>query len=173
MFTRKPKTTTSQVDELNRKKLAAKVLDTKKDMTSRLRYLKTYIESTDNVTELKQFFDQNYSQIFFIFYESFIAVEANIKHRLNKQNKDELDSVLFVLLVKKKQTQLHYFICKWHSFFSRLENPIITTGKIAFTMASEKHRSHHSKAHSYWQHKNDKILWHTSLSHLVSNTQHK
>jgi hypothetical protein len=99
MFTRKPKTTTSQVDELNRKKSAAKVLDTKKDLTSRLRYLKTYIESTDNVAELKQFFDQNYSQIFFIFYESFINVEANIKHRLNKQNKDELDIVLFVFLV--------------------------------------------------------------------------
>lgn len=99
MFTRKPKTNPSQVDELNRKKSAAKVLDIKKDLNSRLRYLKSYIESTDNVTELKLFFDQNYSQIFFIFYESFVAIEAKIKDRYNKQNKDELENVLFVLLV--------------------------------------------------------------------------
>lgn len=44
MFARKPKTTNSQTtDESNRKKLASKILDPKKDLNSRLRYLKNYI----------------------------------------------------------------------------------------------------------------------------------
>jgi hypothetical protein len=45
MFARRAKTSTSQqaADELNRKKTAGKVLDAKKDMTSRLRYLKSFI----------------------------------------------------------------------------------------------------------------------------------
>lgn len=98
MFTRKPKTTTSQVDESNRKKTAAKILEQKRDLNSRLKYLKSYIETTDNISELKGFFDLNYSQIFSVFYESFIQIEANIKNRYNKQNKDDLDTVLFVLL---------------------------------------------------------------------------
>lgn len=51
------------------------------------------------MNELKQFFDVNYSQIYFIFYESFINVEANIKQKLNKLNKDELETVLYVFQV--------------------------------------------------------------------------
>ncbi len=43
MFARKPKSTNSQVDELNRKKTAGKILDIKKDLNSRLRYLKNFI----------------------------------------------------------------------------------------------------------------------------------
>lgn len=96
MFTRKPKP--GPVDELNRKKTAAKILDSKRDLNSRLKYLKSYIESSDNISELKSFFDLNYSHVFYIFYESFIQIEANIKNRYNKQNKDDLDNVLFVFL---------------------------------------------------------------------------
>ncbi|CAF0829024.1 unnamed protein product [Brachionus calyciflorus] len=98
MFARKPKTVTSQatVDELNRKKLISKILDIKKEVNSRLRYLKNYIESTDSQLEIKQFFDQNYSQIYFIFYESFILVEGNLKQKINKLSREELDLVLFI-----------------------------------------------------------------------------
>lgn len=56
-------------------------------------------ESSDNVTELKQFFDVNYSQIYYIFYDSFINVETNLKQKLNKINKEELETVLFVFQV--------------------------------------------------------------------------
>jgi hypothetical protein len=45
MFRGRVKTSTSQqtADELNRKKLAGKVLEIKKDIQSRLKYLKSYI----------------------------------------------------------------------------------------------------------------------------------
>ena len=159
MFARRVKTSTNQqtVDEINRKKCASKVLDLKKDVNSRLRYLKSYIDmacapsstttttnastnlanttasssssanstpSNNNATsssnstissatatsssayidnvnliELKQFFDANYSQIYFIFYESFINVESNLKQKLSKINREELETVLFVFQV--------------------------------------------------------------------------
>ena len=57
-------------------------------------------DSSENVNELKQFFDINYSQIYFIFYESFVNVEANIKQKLNKLNQEELQTVLYVFQVK-------------------------------------------------------------------------
>lgn len=99
MFTRKTKANTSQVDELNRKKTATKVLDVKKDLKDRLRHLKGYIETTPDVHELKQFFDLNYSQIFYIFYESFVNVESIIKQKLSKTVHQDLNDVLFVFLV--------------------------------------------------------------------------
>ena len=130
MFARKAKVPNSSADELNRKKCASKVLDVKKDLNSRLRYLKQYIgkfdhrsvlldqvtivvsgltgsvsltpESTENTLELKKFFDVNYSQIYFVFYESFLAVESNIKPKVNKLNKEELETVLFVFHVSSR-----------------------------------------------------------------------
>ena len=97
MFSRKPKVNTSQIDE-NRRKTATKVLDVKKDLKDRLKHLKVYIETND-VQELKQFFDQNYSQIFYIFYESFVNVESMIKQKLSKTVHQDLNDVLFVFLV--------------------------------------------------------------------------
>lgn len=45
MFARKPKAIASQaaVDESSRKKVAGKILDLKKDINSRLKYLKSFI----------------------------------------------------------------------------------------------------------------------------------
>lgn len=112
MFARKAKVPNSSADELNRKKCASKVLDVKKDLNSRLRYLKQYIESTENTLELKKFFDVNYSQIYFVFYESFLAVESNIKPKVNKLNKEELETVLFVfhkiLLLQPEKVHLRW-----------------------------------------------------------------
>lgn len=98
MFARKPKTISNQAtaDESNRKKLASKILDTKKEVNSRLRYLRSYIESTENPLELKLFFDQNYAHIYFIFYESFVLAESNLKQKINKVHRDELELVLFI-----------------------------------------------------------------------------
>lgn len=98
MFARKPKTISNQAtaDESNRKKLASKILDNKKEANSRLRYLRSYVESTENPLELKLFFDQNYSHIYFIFYESFVQAEANLKQKINKVHREELELVLFI-----------------------------------------------------------------------------
>lgn len=98
MFTRKAKPTTSQVDEINRKKTATKILDVKKDLKDRLRYLKSFIETTSDVIELKQFFDLHYSQIYYIFYESFVNVESSIKQKLSKPIQQDLNDVLFIFL---------------------------------------------------------------------------
>lgn len=57
------------------------------------------LETSDNIVELKQFFDANYSQIYFVFYESFINVETNLKQKSSKINKEELETVLFVFQV--------------------------------------------------------------------------
>ena len=102
MFARKAKAINSQTtaDESSRKKFASKILDAKKEVNGRLKYLKIFIESSDNVVELKQFFDNNYSQIFLIFYESFINLETNLKQKLSKFNKEEFETVLFVFQVK-------------------------------------------------------------------------
>ena len=55
MFARKVKASASQLtaDEMNRKKCATKVLDLKKDVSSRLRYLKAYIGKLDTLSPLK------------------------------------------------------------------------------------------------------------------------
>ena len=108
MFDRKQKTSSSQTDELNRKKSASKVLDLKKDLNSRLRYLKVYIDSCENVIELKQFFDANYSQIYFLFYESFVNVETNIKQKLNKMNKEELETILYMMMIFLRNSHFYF-----------------------------------------------------------------
>ena len=102
MFTRKAKPTTSQVNELNRTKTASKILDVKKDLKDRLRHLKAYIEQTSTIDtqELKLFFDLHYSQIYYIFYESFVNVESSIKQKLSKPVQQDLNDVLFVFLVR-------------------------------------------------------------------------
>lgn len=100
MFGRKPKASTSQVDELNRKKVATKVLDVKKDLKDRFRHLKSYIETTADIGELKQFFDANYSQIFYIFYESFVNVEGTIKQKMNRATQQDLRDILLVFMVR-------------------------------------------------------------------------
>ena len=99
MFGRKQKVTNSQADELNRKKCAAKVLDVKKDLTSRMRHLKLFVEMSEphSVAELKHFFELNYTQLYMLFYESFVSVEQNIKQKLSKPNKEELETCLYVL----------------------------------------------------------------------------
>ena len=62
--------------------------------------------------ELKKFFDLNYSQIFLIFYESFLACESNIRAKTTKLNKEELESVLFIfhkiLLLQPERIHLRW-----------------------------------------------------------------
>ncbi|XP_059376849.1 ral GTPase-activating protein subunit alpha-2 isoform X3 [Carassius carassius] len=77
------------------KKSTQKVLDSKKDVFTRLKHLRALLDITDR-NELKAFFETNCSQIYFIFYENFITLESNLKQKGNKSQREELDSILFI-----------------------------------------------------------------------------
>ncbi|KAL7862562.1 hypothetical protein SRHO_G00140030 [Serrasalmus rhombeus] len=46
--------------------------------------------------ELKHFFDQNYSHIYYVFFENFVSIEVNLKQKGHKSQREELDSILFI-----------------------------------------------------------------------------
>ncbi|KAK2492636.1 hypothetical protein MC885_008271 [Smutsia gigantea] len=78
------------------RKSTQKVLDPKKDVLTRLKHLRALLDNVD-ASDLKQFFETNYSQIYFIFYENFITLENNLKLKgNNKSQREELDSILFL-----------------------------------------------------------------------------
>uniref|UniRef100_A0A3B4V0T5 Ral GTPase activating protein catalytic subunit alpha 1 n=1 Tax=Seriola dumerili TaxID=41447 RepID=A0A3B4V0T5_SERDU len=56
------------------KKSTQKVLDPKKDVLTRLKHLRIVIENAEPA-ELKQFFDLNYSHIYYVFFENFVTIE--------------------------------------------------------------------------------------------------
>uniref|UniRef100_A0A3Q1NIX8 Ral GTPase activating protein catalytic subunit alpha 2 n=1 Tax=Bos taurus TaxID=9913 RepID=A0A3Q1NIX8_BOVIN len=71
---------------------------------------------SDNVdaSDLKQFFETNYSQIYFIFYENFITLENSLKLKgNNKSQREELDSILF-LFEKILQFLPERIFFRWH-----------------------------------------------------------
>ncbi|XP_059504335.1 ral GTPase-activating protein subunit alpha-2 isoform X3 [Stegostoma tigrinum] len=77
------------------KKSTQKVLDPKKDVLTRLKHLRTLLDTLER-SELKQFFETNYSQIYFIFFENLFTLESSLKQKGNKSQREELDSILFV-----------------------------------------------------------------------------
>ncbi|XP_029449620.1 ral GTPase-activating protein subunit alpha-2 isoform X2 [Rhinatrema bivittatum] len=77
------------------KKSTQKVLDPKKDVLTRLKHLRAVLDNLE-WSELKNFFEANYSQIYFIFYENFLTLESNLKLKGNKSQREELDSILFL-----------------------------------------------------------------------------
>ncbi|KAM4770900.1 ral GTPase-activating protein subunit alpha-2 [Rhinophrynus dorsalis] len=87
------------------KKSTQKVLDPKKDVPTRLKHLRAVLDIQE-WSELKQFFEAHYSQIYFIFYENFITLESSLKLKglslffyslfRNKSQREELDSILFL-----------------------------------------------------------------------------
>ncbi|KAM3595190.1 uncharacterized protein V6R79_019880 [Siganus canaliculatus] len=77
------------------KKSTQKVLDPKKDVLTRLKHLRIVIENAEP-SELKQFFDLNYSHIFYVFFENFVTIEVSLKQKGHKSQREELDSILFI-----------------------------------------------------------------------------
>ncbi|CAL1547567.1 unnamed protein product [Lymnaea stagnalis] len=77
------------------KKSAQKVADTKKDTVTRLKHLRLVLENYDTL-EAKKFFSDNYSHIYYIFYDNFGTVEADLKQRANKAHREELEGILFI-----------------------------------------------------------------------------
>nr|XP_015205814.1 PREDICTED: ral GTPase-activating protein subunit alpha-1 isoform X2 [Lepisosteus oculatus] len=77
------------------KKSTQKVLDPKKDVLTRLKHLRVVIENADSI-DLKHFFDQNYSHIYYVFFENFVTIEVSLKQKGHKSQREELDSILFI-----------------------------------------------------------------------------
>ncbi|KAJ3613181.1 hypothetical protein NHX12_019433, partial [Muraenolepis orangiensis] len=77
------------------KKSTQKVLDPKKDVVTRLKHLRIVIENAES-TELKRFFDQNYSHIYYVFFENFVTIEVGLRQKGHKSQREELDSILFI-----------------------------------------------------------------------------
>ncbi|NWJ00903.1 RGPA2 protein, partial [Crypturellus undulatus] len=94
------------------KKSTQKALDPKKDVLTRLKHLRALLDIVDG-SDLKQFFESNYSQIYFIFYENFITLENSLKQKGNKSQREELDSVLF-LFEKILQLLPERIFYRWH-----------------------------------------------------------
>ncbi|XP_075387192.1 ral GTPase-activating protein subunit alpha-1 isoform X1 [Tenrec ecaudatus] len=77
------------------KKSTQKVLDTKKDALTRLKHLRVVIENAESI-DLKQFFDQHFSHIYYVFFENFVTIEASLKQKGHKSQREELDAILFI-----------------------------------------------------------------------------
>ncbi|GCB67790.1 hypothetical protein scyTo_0005203 [Scyliorhinus torazame] len=77
------------------KKSTQKVLDPKKDVLTRLKHLRFVIENSE-ANDLKPFFDQTYSHIYYVFFENFVIIEASLKQKGHKSQREELDSILFI-----------------------------------------------------------------------------
>ncbi|XP_019845195.2 probable Rho GTPase-activating protein CG5521 isoform X2 [Bactrocera dorsalis] len=78
------------------KKSTGKFQDCKKDSTSRLRHLRTILDNVDQ-EEAKSLFETNYSHVYFILYDTFIQAEANLKQKVHKAHREELDGSLWLL----------------------------------------------------------------------------
>ncbi|KAM4690003.1 ral GTPase-activating protein subunit alpha-1 [Rhinophrynus dorsalis] len=77
------------------KKSTQKVLDPKKDVLTRLKHLRIVIENAESI-DLKQFFEQNYSHIYYVFFENFVIIETSLKQKGHKSQREELDAILFI-----------------------------------------------------------------------------
>nr|XP_020847023.1 ral GTPase-activating protein subunit alpha-1 isoform X4 [Phascolarctos cinereus] len=77
------------------RKSTQKVLDTKKDALTRLKHLRIVIENAESV-DLKQFFDQHFSHVYYVFFENFVTIEVSLKQKGHKSQREELDGILFI-----------------------------------------------------------------------------
>uniref|UniRef100_A0A8C8EQ95 Rap-GAP domain-containing protein n=1 Tax=Oncorhynchus tshawytscha TaxID=74940 RepID=A0A8C8EQ95_ONCTS len=82
------------------KKSTPKVLDPKKDVLTRLKHLRIVIENAES-GDLKHFFDQYYSHIYYVFFENFVVIEVSLKQKGHKSQREELDSILFIFEVRQ------------------------------------------------------------------------
>ncbi|XP_022083005.1 ral GTPase-activating protein subunit alpha-1-like isoform X2 [Acanthaster planci] len=77
------------------KKSSQKLLDPKKDVVTRLKHLRVVLDNLEQL-EARSFFEQYYSHIFYVFYENFVSVEASLKQRVHKAQREELDGIVAI-----------------------------------------------------------------------------
>ncbi|XP_034941098.1 probable Rho GTPase-activating protein CG5521 isoform X3 [Chelonus insularis] len=78
------------------KKSTLKIQDVKKDSATRFKHLKIVLDNVD-IDEAKGFFEGNFSHVYFILYDCFVAAEANLRQRVHKAHREELEQVLQLL----------------------------------------------------------------------------
>ncbi|CAH0728447.1 unnamed protein product, partial [Brenthis ino] len=78
------------------KKSTVKIQDSKKDSTTRLKHLKIVLEHFD-ADEAKNYFENNFSHVYFILYDNFILAENNLRQRVHKAGREELEGALSLL----------------------------------------------------------------------------
>ncbi|KAJ2944768.1 hypothetical protein O0L34_g1657 [Tuta absoluta] len=78
------------------KKSSVKIQDSKKDSATRLKHLKIVLEHYDS-DEAKNYFEANFSHVYFILYDNFIQAENNLRQRVHKAGKEELEGALSLL----------------------------------------------------------------------------
>ncbi|XP_030754501.1 probable Rho GTPase-activating protein CG5521 [Sitophilus oryzae] len=78
------------------KKSTTKLQDPKKDVATRIKHLKLILDNVDT-SEAKGLFEANFSHIYNILYESFLQMESNLRQRVHKAHKEELDCTLWIL----------------------------------------------------------------------------
>ncbi|XP_026489607.2 probable Rho GTPase-activating protein CG5521 isoform X1 [Vanessa tameamea] len=84
------------------KKSTVKIQDSKKDSTTRLKHLKIVLEHFDS-DEAKNYFENNFSHVYFILYDNFILAENNLRqrelpfHLVHKAGREELEGALSLL----------------------------------------------------------------------------
>ncbi|XP_034833891.1 probable Rho GTPase-activating protein CG5521 isoform X1 [Maniola hyperantus] len=84
------------------KKSTVKIQDSKKDSTTRLKHLKIVLEHFD-ADEAKNYFENNFSHVYFILYDNFILAENNLRqrelpfHLVHKAGREELEGALSLL----------------------------------------------------------------------------
>uniref|UniRef100_A0A8C3JXD5 Ral GTPase activating protein catalytic subunit alpha 2 n=1 Tax=Calidris pygmaea TaxID=425635 RepID=A0A8C3JXD5_9CHAR len=98
------------------RKSTQKALDPKRDVLTRLKHLRALLDIVDG-SDLKQFFENNYSQIYFIFYENFITLENSLKQKGKFYSFIRCEGIrLFLLWLQALQTncadeQILIFAC--------------------------------------------------------------
>ncbi|KOB76717.1 putative tuberin, partial [Operophtera brumata] len=78
------------------KKSSVKIQDSKKDSSTRLKHLKIVLEHFDS-DEAKTYFESNFSHVYFILYDNFIQAENNLRQKVHKAGKEELEGALALL----------------------------------------------------------------------------
>ncbi|XP_052756365.1 probable Rho GTPase-activating protein CG5521 isoform X2 [Galleria mellonella] len=78
------------------KKSTVKIQDSKKDSATRLKHLKIVLEHFD-AEEAKTYFENNFSHVYFILYDNFIQAENNLRQRVHKAGREELEGALSLL----------------------------------------------------------------------------
>ncbi|CAM1331539.1 RALGAPA2 (predicted) [Pycnogonum litorale] len=88
MFSKKP--------HADIKKSSQKATDPKKDSPTRHKHLKIILDNADPA-ESKLFFESYFSHVYFVFYDIFLTTEANLKLKVQKSYRDDLDGILQLL----------------------------------------------------------------------------